>query len=64
MTPEVPNVSPTGRYDINLAAAALGIHRNTLRKISEVLLPKHHHLNGRTFYLGKDLQQYWRRNVL
>ena len=63
MSSEVPNVSATGRYDINLAANTLGIHRNTLRRIPESLLPKHYHLNGRTFYFGEDLQRYWRLNV-
>ncbi len=63
MAPEVPNVSLTGRYDINLTTQALGIHRNTLRGIPENLLPKHHHLNGRPFYLGKDILYYWRKNM-
>ena len=63
MNPEIPNVSLTGRYDIGRTAAALDIHRNTLRNIPESLLPKHHHLNGRTFYFGNDILKYWRRNV-
>ena len=63
MNPEIPNVSMTGRYSIGRTCAELGIHRNTLRQIPETRLPKHHHMNGRTFYLGKDIRKYWFKNM-
>lgn len=63
MNQEIPNVSMTGRYNIATTSAELGVHRNTLRGIPATQLPKHYHLNGRPFYLGKDILRYWRKNV-
>ena len=64
MTAIAPDVALTGRYNSNQAAAKLGIHRNTLRRIPESLLPRHQFLNGRIFFYGKDLQRYWHMNRL
>ncbi len=64
MTPVIPNLAPTGQYSIQDVCLALGgIHRNTLRAIPQESLPKHHHMNGRPFYYGIDVNKYIRKNV-
>lgn len=63
LTPEVPNVARSGRYNTTRAAAALGIHRNTLRQIPEEKLPRHHFADGRNCFLGKDILKYWYKNA-
>lgn len=64
MNPVVPNLTLTGQYSIKDVCKALGgIHRNTLRMIPNEALPKHHHMNGRPFYYGIDVNKYIRKNV-
>lgn len=64
LTSEKPQVAMTGRYNTTRAAAALGIHRNTLRGIPESQLPRHHFENGDNCFLGKDLIRYWNRKMV
>ena len=63
MSPTLPDVALTGRYNSKQTAAALGCSRNHLRGISETLLPRHKFLNGRPAFIGKDIQRYWRMMV-
>ena len=62
LTSEQPNVAKTGRYNTT-RAAALGIHRNTLRLIPESELPRHQFQNGKACFIGWDLILYWRRQM-
>lgn len=64
LTAEIPKVAKSGRYNSTRAAAALGIHRNTLRGIPEDQLPRHHFDNGDPCFLGKDILRYWFRRMV
>lgn len=62
MTSEEPKVTNTGRYSTTQTAKALGIHRNTLRKHTELGHIKFGIRKGtaRKFYLGYDILKFWR----
>jgi excisionase family DNA binding protein len=62
MTAIEPQVAETGRYSIEEAAAALGIHRNTLRRLtkdSKIRCGFRRH-NMRRFYLGSEIKRFWK----
>lgn len=57
-----PDVDPAGRYGTSAAAAAIGVHRNTLAKYcKQGLIQQHVSDTGRRFYFGRDLEKLWRR---
>ncbi len=61
-----PNVSPTGRYPIGMAAKLLGIHRNTLRQYTEAGMIKcGFRRKGRPmrFYMGSELMRFWKSTL-
>lgn len=55
-----PNVSATGRYSVNEASAALGIHRNSLRRYTEQGFIKcgYRRQTARKFYLGSEILRF------
>ena len=57
-----PEVSPTARYELREAAAALGIHKSTLLNWTKRGLIKAgvRKVNGRRFWLGSDLLKCWK----
>ncbi len=67
MVNEEPQVSPTARYSIGEAAQILGIHRNTLRRHTNIgplgIDCKHRKSNGRKYYTGLDIVRFWRASV-
>lgn len=67
MVSEEPKVSPTARFSIGEAAEILGIHRNTLRRHTNVgptgIDCKYRKSNGRKFYTGLDIVKFWRASV-
>ena len=67
MVNEEPQVSPTSRYSIQEAAAILGIHRNTLRRLTNIgptgITCQHRKSNGRKFYTGLEIVKFWRASV-
>ena len=62
ITPVMPEVSDSGRYNMTEASKALGIHRNTLRKYAKEGVLKSHtnRRTGRRYFLGYDLKKCWR----
>ena len=62
MTAEEPKLAPLGRYSINEACQALGIHRNTLRRYAKagLITPGVRRATGRPIYTGADLLRLWR----
>lgn len=67
MVNEQPQVSPTARYSIQEAAAILGVHRNTLRRHTNIgptgITCQHRKSNGRKFYTGLEIVKFWRASV-
>ncbi len=53
----------TGRYSIGRTSTELGVHRNTLRRMTtDGIIPVHHRqATGKSFYLGKDILKVWYR---
>lgn len=61
---EEPQVSPTRRYSVNETCAMLGIHRNTLRRMTAAGGIRVQYLKAgsrlRPCYLGRDILRCWR----
>ena len=57
-----PNIDPHGRYPMTQAAAALGVHRSTLRRWTDQRLVKcsYHRISKRKVYTGAELLRVWR----
>ena len=64
MTTTEPNVSPSGRYELKEAAAALGVDRSTLLRYSRTGLIRFtiKRSNKRKCWSGADLISFWRAN--
>lgn len=61
MTAIQPNVHLDGRYSINETCEALGIHRHTLRKYTELgEIRSSLRRCGKIFYYGKEIIKFWR----
>lgn len=60
-----PNVSATGRYSVNEASEALGIHRNSLRRYTEQGLIKcgFRRATTKKFYLGSEIIKFWKAQL-
>lgn len=60
-----PQVSTSGRYSVTEASAVLGIHRNSLRKYTELGLIKcgFRKHTARKFYLGSEILRFWRAQL-
>lgn len=60
-----PNVSATGRYSVGETSAALGIHRNSLRRYTEQGLIKcgFRRPTARKFYLGSEIIKFWKAQL-
>ena len=65
LTMKYPDAIPDQRYSINDTATLLGIHRNTLKKYTDLHFIKFHlHSVGRrVFYLGKDINEFWNKTI-
>lgn len=65
ITPVEPNVNELGRYSVMETCAALGIHRNSLRKYTEQGLIKcgFRKLSARKFYSGREILKFWRAQL-
>ena len=65
MTTEVPNVSPTGRYNTKETAAALGVCVDRVRNYANrgVLKCGYRRHNGRRFYEGSEIIRFWRSRL-
>lgn len=62
MTSLEPNVSPTGRYNINEAISILDIDRKTLYNYTKSGKIKcgFRRCNGRKFYMGSEIMRLWK----
>lgn len=62
ITPIEPKVNKEGRYSVTETCKLLGIHRNSLRKYTELGLIKCdlRKQTGRKFYLGHEIIRFWR----
>lgn len=63
MVNEEPKLSPTSRYSIGEAASILGMHRNTLRRLTNVeggIRCQFRKGNKRKFYTGLEITRFWR----
>lgn len=60
-----PNVSAEGRYSVSQTCIALGIHRNTLHKYTELGLIKcgFRRETARKFYKGSEIVRFWRAQL-
>lgn len=67
MVSEEPKISPTARYSIGEAASILGIHRNTLRRHTNVgptgIQCKYRKSNNRRYYTGLEIIRFWRASI-
>ena len=67
MVNEEPKLSPTARYTIGEAAKILGVHRNTLRRHTNIgstgIKCQHTKSNNRKFYTGLDIVKFWRASL-
>ncbi len=65
ISPVEPNVNELGRYSVMETCAALGIHRNSLRKYTEQGLIKcgFRKLSARKFYSGREILKFWRAQL-
>lgn len=65
MTAEEPKVTETGRYNVTETCAILGVHRNTLRRYTELGQIKvgFRRTSARKFYTGKDILKFWRATL-
>ena len=65
ITPIEPIVNELGRYSVMETCAALGIHRNSLRKYTEQGLIKcgFRKLSARKFYSGREILKFWRAQL-
>lgn len=63
MTIEAPKISPDARLRTSQAAAALGVHRVTLRRWEAKgwISPRFCNATGRAYWRGKDLIKLWER---
>lgn len=60
MTPNRPNIAPTGSYSVTQASALLGISRHTLRRYEAAgLVVAHLNQLGRRKYSGRELMKLW-----
>lgn len=60
-----PQVSETGRYSVTETCKILGIHRNSLKKYTELGLIKcgfRKHA-ARKFYAGREILKFWRAQL-
>lgn len=60
-----PQVTADGRYSVSQTCAALGIHRNTLRKYTELGMIKcgFRRESARKFYKGSEIVRFWRAQL-
>ena len=60
-----PKVDEAGRYSVMETCAALGIHRNSLRKYTEQGLIRcgFRKLTARKFYSGREILKIWRAQL-
>lgn len=65
MTSEIPEVNPAGRYSIKEVCHILGIHRNTLRRLTAAGQIKVSFRKGtlRQFYKGTEIKRFWLAEV-
>lgn len=65
MVNEIPNVKPTARYTVTETCKLLGIHRNTLRKYTDLGRIKSgiRRANAKKFYLGSEIINLWNRQI-
>lgn len=65
ITPIEPKVADTGRYSVTETCAALGIHRNSLRKYTDQGLIKcgFRKATCRKFYAGREILKFWRAQM-
>lgn len=65
ISPVEPNVNELGRYSVMETCAALGIHRNSLRRYTEQGLIKcgFRKLSARKFYSGREILKFWRAQL-
>ncbi|WP_407401303.1 helix-turn-helix domain-containing protein [Sodaliphilus sp.] len=56
-----PDVAPTARYSIDETCKILGVHRNTLRKYTQIgaIRCGFRRVNSRKFYLGSEIKKLW-----
>lgn len=60
-----PNIDLNGRYSVSQASKVLGIHRNTVTKLSDTGTLKCRYRKGtmRKFFLGSELMKYWSSQI-
>jgi hypothetical protein len=62
MTPTEPTIPDNARLSLTQAAALLDVHRNTLYNHTKQnkIRVGYRRANGRPFYTGRAIKQYWR----
>lgn len=62
ITATMPDVDRFGRYSVTETCAALGIHRNTLRKYTEAGMIRTglRRESCRKFYTGAEIIRFWK----
>jgi len=62
ITTFLPEVHEDGRYSVNEASKALGIHQNTLRQytVAGYIRPSFRKTNMRPFYTGHEIKRFWK----
>ena len=62
MCNECPNIRDDARYSAIETARLLGVHRNTLYNHTKQhkIRVGYRRSNGRPFYTGRAIKQYWR----
>lgn len=57
----MPQIADDSKYTVCQASEVLGVHRDTIRRwVNSCLLkPRFSKINGRKFFLGKDLKKFW-----
>lgn len=65
MVTEAPNVNASGRYTISETCEALGIHRNSLRKYTNLGLITQglRKSTAAGFYKGSDILKFWAQEM-
>lgn len=65
ITATEPRVTADGRYSVSQTCLALGIHRNTLQRYTELGLIKcgFRRETARKFYKGSEIVRFWRAQL-
>jgi DNA-binding transcriptional MerR regulator len=63
--PNKPDVNPASRYSISQTCTILGMHRNTLRRLTSMKRIKCgvRKATNRKFYTGREITRFWYQEI-